>query len=262
MNVHEGEREYFRRSILHLTHFTQTTYMSAYDSLVTYIDPPMKGVDPQLAVALINDLPNPHTRYRDLNVLILLNKMYNEIAHPLIEYRYELRDQVAQHTVERNRRKNAELPPLTTLWEHLETLEDPVAYVAVFLTLTLVCRSQDIMFTITDGEESDTSKNYLLRRPGYVEFVRNVYKTSRSYHSKRDIITDCKFLNMVHLLPEGPFRTQLRKHTYGALNEGDYCKIQVKDAMEGGGGLQRLKRISMLRGTNVETLIDSYDLAN
>jgi hypothetical protein len=155
-------------------------------------------------------------------------------------------------------------------------------YVINYLLMNYQVRNQDLVFDIVKTRKAmaDKSKNYLwLNTKGKnVIYQRNVYKTANVYGPKEHIITDEKFMIAVkHIAQlqvvnkknssqgqEGLFIKNIsslplyiRKYTLNDLGEGRYCKVVVNHFRT---DIDMLKTISTNRGTNLNTLLVSYNI--
>ena len=104
---------------------------------------------------------------------------------------------------------------------------------------------------------------------GRVTFIRNNYKTSNTYGTKTDVISDEKFLTAMKRMktkigtnnfipnPDDP-SYYVKKSTYKQIGEGAYFKILVDSNR---GDLQKLKSMGNSRGTALDTIATNYDIA-
>jgi hypothetical protein len=120
---------------------------------------------------------------------------------------------------------------------------------------------------------NDTNKNYIWLSPTKCFYIRNVYKTAGSYGQKTINITDPKFITAVKrysaLLKHGeidnfiPNTDQLgyyiMKYSYKGVGEGSYLKIIINHYIN---DVNKLKEISINRGTDIATLLSNYDITN
>ena len=172
-----------------------------------------------------------------------------------------------------------EFPPLDELKEYLEELynnEEWEKYVLNYLLINYGVRNKDVDVFITDNSAiPDEDKNLLIVRGFSVDWVRNIYKTAKTYGQKVIKIKDEKFLDAVRKLPNNSWllnnkgnhisESAVGKHivrrTYMGLSEADIFKILVKDiTTKGKNVLSNLNELSNYRGSSLVTIKDSYDL--
>ena len=158
-------------------------------------------------------------------------------------------------------------------------------YVINYLLLHCQVRNADLNFdfVLFKRDTKDTSKNYLWfsAKSKTVHYIRNVYKTAKivkpdgtttGYGQKIIKITDSDFIKVMKILVNYEKKEQkpivffpntetiayhIKKMTYEGLGETMYFKIVVnhfrKDA-------NMLKQISYNRGTDINTILESYDI--
>jgi hypothetical protein len=122
----------------------------------------------------------------------------------------------------------------------------------------------DMMATIvTSKKETNDTDNFFVVGQKQVTWIRNKYKTAFKYGPKTHVIRNDKFIkaisNLSHLLKENENTDRVIKKItsgIGSITEATIAKIVLKhnNTMNG------LKRISKNRGTDVSTLIDSYNI--
>ena len=146
-------------------------------------------------------------------------------------------------------------------------------------------RNKDLDKYITTSVKlaKDPTKNYLVIRNWDILYIKNVYKTSRTYGQKNFSFRDKKLTyavqNFLKSQPEGVTEWRLmvgengepldetsqakfiRKYTFKNISESDMFKIRVNE-FEKKSDLKGLLEASKKRGTNVNTVITNYSLKN
>ena len=159
------------------------------------------------------------------------------------------------------------LPTLKELKDHMNSLfekEDYRGYCILYLFITYQVRNMDLIAKVVKSKkETNQTDNFFVVGRKQVTWVRNKYKTVDVYGPKTHIIKNVQFLTAIksleHLLKEGDNVDRVIKkvtHEFGGITEGTIAKIVLKanNTMNG------LRRISRNRGTNVTTLIESYNI--
>ena len=153
--------------------------------------------------------------------------------------------------------------------------------------IMLTIRNKDIgCIRVVNSKKKMTNQddNYLVITQKYILFVRFNYKTSDTYGMKENRITNKKFTSALlnymdenNLSLEGDGFYLLRKRngerlpcekvgdmlkylTLDDLNETKIAKIKITSVADEPNALQKIKKISNNRGTNVDTIISHYDL--
>ena len=119
----------------------------------------------------------------------------------------------------------------------------------------------------THKEAADTTKNYMLyeRKKKQVTYIRNVYKTSNTYGPKENVITDPNFITAIRMMKdrfpiinsESKIGYYVQKYSFQELGEGALLKVIINEYRD---NINVIKRISESRGTNLPTLLTSYNI--
>jgi hypothetical protein len=138
-------------------------------------------------------------------------------------------------------------------------------------------------FVTLKKDAKDDTKNYLWfsATTKTVHYIRNVYKTARivkpdgsvtGYGQKHIKITDPKFINVMKILVKHQKTEKkpiifipnpktvayfVQTNTYQGLGETMYFKIVVNNFRS---DPNKLKQISYNRGTDINTILESYDI--
>ena len=191
-----------------------------------------------------------------LNVILVIQRENKQDIKPLQLLRDKLTKKSKIITKKRleNKTLMTESQFLRKLNELYET-EQWLRYILNYLCFTFGTRNEDlnISFTPTDG-------NYLIYENGYCIYVRNNYKTVRTYGSKRHIIQDPKFIHAYSLCK--PFST----NDIGSflklkliMKESDIFKMRIKE-LEEKGDTDSIQILAESRGTNISTILTHYNL--
>ena len=169
-----------------------------------------------------------------------------------------------------------ELPPASALIKYTAELYKRKKYrefVINYLMITYGVRNMDLNLIITAPRKLITDdENYLIIGKKSVSYIRNNFKTSAVYGSRKHIIKDKKFMTAVTELlgdkPETPLLTQkngeriaentlgtyVKRLTYNGLGEGKYFKIIVS-----ADGKANFERLTASRGTSTQVALEHYD---
>lgn len=133
-------------------------------------------------------------------------------------------------------------------------------YVVMFLLLNYGVRNQDLICHVTNKNDTINDKeNYFIKNPAYIIWVRNVYKTSDKYGTKRIRIVNHSFIEAIYnidyvLKPNDNIDRIIKKIT-GGVTESTICKI----ILETKTSINAIDDLSKSRGTSIETLKNSYN---
>ena len=159
------------------------------------------------------------------------------------------------------------LPSVKEVKSYMNTLydkQDYLSYALLYLMVTYQTRNKDLILTIVKSKKNiNDTDNFIVLGKSQATYIRNDYKTAYKYGQKTQVIKNLKFLNAIsnlsHLLkPTDNIDRVIKKATdgIGRISEGTLAKIVLKE----NNTINGLKRVSKNRGTDVNTLINSYNI--
>ena len=160
------------------------------------------------------------------------------------------------------------LPTLSEMKTHMENLYDKGDYLGfcvMYLFITYTIRNKDMIATVVKSKKqaNDTAENFFILGRNRVTWIRNKYKTAEKYGTKTHVITNPKFVtaikNFNYLLRETDNIDRVIKkitEDIGGVTESVIAKIVLRENNTMAG----LKKISHNRGTDISTLINSYNI--
>lgn len=209
------------------------------------------------------------TRLDLLNVILVLDKEQGKNIEPWQRYREQLYKEVVKDREKKLKQKK--LPSVPFFLQKLDELyesEQWYRYILNYLCFCFGVRNEDL-----DLDFHKSMNNYLIYEeklpasPGVVEagpyciYVRNKYKTVKTYGVKTHIIRNPKFIDAYQRCPVphkpkqiGPF-LKLKL----LLPEGDMFKMHIKD-LEEKGDTETIRLLAESRGTNISTVLNYYNL--
>ena len=222
-----------------------------------------------------------NTQMSLINICVLVRKLEPEMpVDRLVEQRTINKGVVRDALKQVNTLK--ELPSLEDYDIYLESLWDKKKYKEYIINYLLrhhYVRNLDLIFDIVSSKSEtldDLCKNYIWldRRQSRCVYIRNMYKTAKTYGQKKAVITDKRFLSAVKKefnkmdsfpIEEDPalIGYRINKMTLpdkkgNRLGESNCLKIIVNHYRD---NYQKLKEISLSRGTNLEVLLTSYNIS-
>ena len=273
---YKGEDQMLLDLIAERTPATQKAYKGAYKKLKGLTEQDIGDTSQKKLIKLIEEQENINTQQSLLNIAILIRKAQSYKVDILEKEREKNKKKLVKDVQEKN--ANLELPTLNDLYNYLDKLfEDSEynKYVINYLLIELNVRNADLVLDIVltkKATKEDPDKNYIWldmkKRRCY--YIRKDYKTAKTYGNKEHVITDQDFYTAVKkvyykqkkegtkLIPnENQAGYYVQKATLDELGEGNYFKIIVNSVR---GNLQALKKLSENRGTDVNTIMASYDI--
>lgn len=184
----------------------------------------------------------------------------------------QLIQQVVQDTLKINDENNQakDIPPLIMFRRKMKDYfmkTDFASCAILYLLLTFNVRNADLNLLITKENPIDPTINYLVLKPNSVQYIRNDYKTVKTYGRKKHRIVNKMFLECIQKLYDfGKTSlinkdldniTRTIKKITGGYTEADLMKRSVFEAK----GLRELTKIQDNRGTALQTMAQSYDIS-
>jgi len=225
------------------------------------------------------DISNVNTRAAVLNIAIVVRRLdeYQLGVDLIITEREKLRSKIVENIKEKNDEMN--LPSYKQLRDFLEKQYDEHnyrSYIVNYLLLHFQVRNQDLIFDIVKLKKdmTDPTKNYMWYnlKTKTVLYVRNMYKTSKTYNTLKQEITDPKFIFCLREIKKlqdadndkgiiikntAAPAIYVMKYTLEGIGEGKYVKVVINHFKK---DLSTLHQISVNRGTSIKTLLTFYNI--
>jgi hypothetical protein len=201
-----------------------------------------------------------------ISKLLQYNKQPNE---EIVEYIKKTNALIQTNNEKKQKEMSTDetLPTVKEIKNYMNSLYDKenyLAYAVLYLMTTYQTRNKDLILSIVKSKKETNDKdNFIVLGKSQATFIRNDYKTAYKYGQKTQIIKNLKFLNAIqgltHLLkPTDNMDRVIKKITsgIGSINEGTLAKIILKE----NNTINGLKKVSKNRGTDINTLINSYNI--
>ena len=282
------ELEEFRKTFANKSKVTNNVYNSNYKKLREMLgDVDIASVSQQKVIELAETLNNRNSQQSLINIAYLIRKNEGMAINELETFRKKNQSVIKDKVYESNSSLIDSLPSYDTIVDFTNDLlkdEKYVHYVINYLLINCQVRNADLIFdfVLFKRDTKDTSKNYLWysSKSKTVHYIRNVYKTAKivkpdgtttGYGQKVIKITDPKFIKVMKIFvnyqkkeqkpvvffPNSDAGYYVRKMTYNNLGETAYFKIVVNHFRN---DANMLKQISYNRGTDINTILESYDI--
>lgn len=136
-----------------------------------------------------------------LNIAIVILKWKNKEHSRLLKYRVDL----LERTAEKQAKKNQDIiEKSNTSYDDLMTALETATgsdYILFYLLINLNTRNNDLIIKLADPkEEINDTDNFIVVGRNKATYIRNNYKTKKSYGAKTDVIRDVKFHKAVTTL--------------------------------------------------------------
>jgi len=283
------ELEKFRATFSNKSKITQTVYNSNYKKLRDLLGDDVVNVSQKKVIELLEtNISNRNSQSALLNIAFLIRKNNDMAIQELENFRKKNQTIIKEKIYETNTKLVDRLPSYATLVNYTDDLlknEKYVQYVINYLLLYCQVRNADLVFdfVLLKRDAKDKTKNYLWfsAKTKTVHYIRNVYKTAKivkpdgtttGYGQKVIKITDPKFIKVMKILVNQQKKEnkpivfipisdnvgyQIKKMTYEGLGETLIFKIIINHFRS---DPNMLKQISNNRGTDINTILESYDI--
>ena len=265
--------------------YTITSYKNAHRRLTDYLGVAIKDALQKDIIQAINEIANnPNTQASLLNCGIVFYNLSELDNKLLLKHKLIITEEINKHRAEKGKEKGLTLPTKEELDKRLKQLftdERWGDYIILWLMMNYNTRNADVNVEIVNSihaTKKDKKRNYLVRRKEDFVFIRNSYKTYRTYGQKKHYFKSIHMERAVRYFinempPDLPLHlihsngeplsdvslTNKIKGISGGLTESDINKIQVS-AIEDIADFKSLKTMAERRGTDIDTLISHYNL--
>ena len=277
MNMAEYNK--FMKSIENKSTATQKQYRIQYNKLYKLLDKPIAEASEKKILETVIEQENMNNQQAILNIGFLVRKAEGLSVKKLEEYRENLKLKINEQIKKKNVELKETLPSYDDLilytemlWENSEWTD----YIINYLLIYYQVRNEDLDFSIVKRKKdaNDPEKNYMWLQSGKVTYIRNRYKTDKTYGKKVNVITNKQFITAIRrvlgcqaselkcgvFIPnKNAIAYYIINATYRQLGETKYFKIVVNHFRK---NLEKLKEISENRGTDLMTIYQYYNIDN
>jgi len=244
------------------------------------------GLD-KIEELLLDDELNANARAGMLTVVKKLFSTEND-KERVDEIDTKIRQHKREHQVKKNGELTETLPTYKEMVNALKKVEDPRKYIINFLFIFANTRNSDVALIDVHRsipsrpvamDELDKNRNHIVLVDGHAVLIRHIYKTSKSYGTKKNKITSRAFIDKAREylgdeldlpllttktggnIPPASFGAYLKKFRLMGLTESQIMKVVMKHVAEK-GSYNMLRKVSQNRGTSISTLLQEYDISN
>jgi|TARA_R110001592_G_scaffold80529_1_gene239733 hypothetical protein len=267
---------------------TAKTYENSYKRLRVVLElkdkrKPVKRLDLNNIIEKLNTVENPNTKY---SMFVVIKKLFNSESNrnDIDELDKKIREEKRDHQIAKNGNLKKELPTYKELSDAIKKETDPIKYIINFLFLKANTRNMDIAYidihkSVENEDDLDKDRNHIYIKDGKAIFIRNKYKTFKSYGQKKNIIGVKKFVDTIKSIlgdkdkvalfatkkgtpiAVGAIGSYFKRFMMLGVKEGEIMKIVLKHIDEE-GSYDQLRRVASNRGTSIGTLLKEYDITN
>jgi hypothetical protein len=283
------ELDKFKETFSNKSKVTQGVYTSNYKKLRNLLDDvDIASVSQKKIIETAETFDNRNTQQSLINIAYLIRKNEGLAINELEAFRKKNQSFLKDKIYEKNTALVDKLPSYDELVNFIDGLlkdQKYIQYVINYLLLHYQVRNADLNFDFVQykRDTKDESKNYLWfsAKTKTAHYIRNVYKTAKiikpngeitGYGQKIIKITDPAFIKVMKILVNYEKKESkpivffpnletiayhVKKMTYKHLGETLIFKIVVNHYRS---NPNMLKQISYNRGTDINTILESYDI--
>jgi len=217
----------------------------------------------------VSSFPNPNTRLDMLNLIIVIRNELELSVEKLKEYRSELKQQQKAHQVSKMSDAGDKLMTYDDFTKALGEAykkEEWKKYIVNTLMMRYGVRNKDLNLSIVKTKkEMKEGENYLLLKKDKVVYIRDDYKTHKTYGKKSHEIHDKLFNEAVKkagvgkLIPEAQTSNGLRKLYINKMGEAKVFKMMI-DHYYDADDATSIKRLAADRGTSLSVVQGFYNV--
>jgi hypothetical protein len=284
-----SELDKFKETFSNKSKVTQGVYISNYKKLRNLLDDvDIASVSQKKVIETAETFDNRNTQQSLINIAYLIRKNEGLAINELEAFRKKNQSFLKDKIYETNTALVDKLPSYDELVNFIDGLlkdQKYIQYVINYLLLHCQVRNADLNFDFVQykRDTKDESKNYLWfsAKTKTAHYIRNVYKTAKivkpngeitGYGQKIIKITDPAFIKVMKILVNYQKKENkpvvffsnletiayhVKKMTFQGLGETMYFKIVVNHFRS---DPNMLKQISYNRGTDINTILESYDI--
>ena len=217
----------------------------------------------------ISTYDNPNTRLDMLNLIIVIRNELELSVEKLKEYRSELKQQQKAHQVTKMQTAGDKLMSYEDFTKALGEAyqkEEYKKYIVNTLMMRYGVRNKDLNLSIVKTKkEMKDGENYLLLKKDKVVYIRDDYKTHKTYGKKTHEIHDNLFHEAVKktgvgkLIAEAQISNGLRKLYINKHNEAKIFKLLIDHYYDADDSVS-IKRLAADRGTSLSVVQGFYNV--
>jgi ribosomal protein S24E len=217
-----------------------------------------------------NKIEKASSRLDLLNLVIVLRTIQELPTEKLKQYRTELSKERLNNQVSKMSDLKDKLMSLPEFQKELmKAYEDEewAKFIVNYLMMTYGTRNLDVDVNIVKSKKdaTDSDQNYLILSKNKILWIRNKYKTFKTFGQQTHEITDPEFVRAVKkqgvgkLFSQGQLSNSIRKLLIDKMNEARIFKMIIDDAYDKKDTV-RINELSKSRGTSISTIKSFYNV--
>ena len=247
-----------------------------YKSIISNINYSIVGTERPLIKKIQNSYDNINTQQTYLNIILIVRNYLGLSTDLLVKLRNDNKSKINTHRKTELSKLSETIISYDELMEKFKQLPLNKKYIINYLLINYGFRNSNLNLKLVKELPEEKTENYIVIKPRYILLDMNNYKTKTTYGNKnfkdtnKDFRTAIKSLKLTdgeyiignkrnEQLKPSYFNTVIKNNTIDQLGEQSINKVIVKEYIDR-KDFAGLKKISFSRGTDLNTLLSSYNM--
>ena len=252
-----------------LSDASKKTYSSMHKRLVDILGSDILKTSNAEIIKKIKEIDaSPNTIDGLIKIAIIVKKANKKATKTLDKFKAQYQKEIEKFNDNKKEELSKNILCPQDLHDYLDMLKNNdgkiIEYIINYLIINFNTRNKDLDVKIINKKSDINDKEnflYINKKTKKVQYIRNDYKTAKTYGAKTNEITDKDFydrinkINLGKLINVSPssFNKTIQRLTLDGIGSGMYMKILSSQAKP-----KELKTISKNRGTSIETVVENY----
>ena len=252
-----------------LSDASKKTYLSMYKRLRDILgNDILKTSNPEIIKKIKNIDASPNSIDGLIKIAIIVKKAHKKATKKLDKYKADYQKEIEKFNDNKKEELSKTILSAQDLYDYLEMLKQNenkiVEYIVNYLIIHFNTRNKDLDLKIINKKSDINDEDnflYINKKTKKITYIRNSYKTAKTYGKKENVIDDAHFYNIINKINNGrlinvapsSFNKTIQRLTLNEIGTGMYFKILSSSAKP-----KELKNLSKNRGTSVDTIVENY----
>ena len=252
-----------------LSDASKATYSAMYKRLVDILgNEILKTSNTEIIKKIKQVDASPNSIDGLIKIAIIVKKAHKKATKTLDKFKSNYQATIEKFNDEKKEELSKDILKPQDLHDYLDMLKNmngkEIDYIINYLIIHFNTRNKDLDVTIVNRKADINDVDnflYINKKTKKVQYIRNKYKTAKTYGKKVDEIDNADFYNkikdmklgrLINVAPSG-FSKTVQRMTLNGVGSGMYFKIISSVAKP-----KELKSLSKNRGTSVGVILDNY----
>ena len=252
-----------------ITDSSKKTYASMYKRLVDILGNDVLKTSNNEIIKKIKQVDaSPNSIDGLIKIAIIVKKKNKKATKTLDKFKATYQAEIEKFNDEKKDTLSKNIKTPQDLLDYLEMLKNKdnkiVEYIVNYLIIFFNTRNKDLDLKIVNKKSDINSTDnflYINKKTKKITFIRNDYKTAKTYGKKENQIDNKDFYNKVNDINLGTLikvassslNKTIQRMTLDNIGTGGYMKIISSAAKP-----KEIKKISLNRGTSVDVVLSEY----